>query len=77
MRLPALRRGVPTDIDEFRVHEERRLIRAAVSDYCGKVRLRNFRRSMYAVGLFVATIVDCIAEIQGHGLIELIVHHLA
>jgi hypothetical protein len=72
VRLPALRRSYPADPDEFRADQERRLVRAAVSDYCGKVLLRNFRRLMFAVALTVATIVGCIAEIHGHGLFELI-----
>ncbi len=76
MRLPALGRNYPADPDEFRADQERRLVRATVSDYCGEVLLRNFRRLMFAVALMVATIVDCIAEIHGHGLCELIWHVL-
>jgi hypothetical protein len=74
VRLPALRRTSPANPEDFRAHQERRLVQAAVSDYCGEVRFRNFKRLMGAVSLLVITVVGCVAVIDGHGAIDLIVH---
>ena len=74
MRLPTFRRNSSSNPDDFRARQERRLLQAKVSDYCGQVRFRNFRRLMASTSLLVLTIVGCVAEIDSHSVGELITH---
>ena len=71
MRRPALPRMSSAKPEDFRDYQERRRLRAEVSDYCGAVLFRNFKRLMFAISLLAFTIANIVSAVDGHGVILL------